>query len=92
MKIIDYNNEEKQENTTNIYLANQKVQFIENELTRTKDEVNNLNSKNENYIKQIDELKNQIFSEKQNVQSKQYEVEKGQFEIKILNSKINDLK
>ena len=81
----------EQENTTNVYLANQRVKFIETELNRTKEDVNNLNSKNENYIKQIDELRNEVFTQKQNVQSKQYEVEKGQFEIKILNSKVNDL-
>ena len=81
----------EQENTTNVYLANQRVKFIETELNRTKEDVTNLNSKNENYIKQIDELRNEVFTQKQNVQSKQYEVEKGQFEIKILNSKVNDL-
>ena len=81
----------EQENTTNVYLANQRVKFIETELNRTKEDVNNLNSKNENYIKQIDELRNEVFTQKQNVQSKQYEVDKGQFEIKILNSKVNDL-
>ena len=77
----------EQENTTNVYLANQRVKFIETELNRTKEDVTNLNSKNENYIKQIDELRNEVFTQKQNVQSKQYEVDKGQFEIKILNSK-----
>ena len=81
----------EQENTTNVYLANQRVKFIETELNRTKEDVTNLNSKNENYIKQIDELRNEVFTQKQNVQSKQYEVDKGQFEIKILNSKVNDL-
>ena len=81
----------EQENTTNVYLANQRVKFIETELNRTKEDVTNLNSKNENYIKQIDELRNEVFTQKQNVQSKQYEVEKEQFEIKILNSKVNDL-
>ena len=67
------------------------MKYVESESLKKKEEINNLNIKNENLIKQIEEFKNEIFIQKNNVNNKQYEIEKRLFEIKMLNSKINEL-
>ena len=82
---------EEQEHITNVYLINQKMKYVESESLKKKEEINNLNIKNENLIKQIEEFKNEIFIQKNIANNKQYEIEKRLFEIKMLNSKINEL-
>ncbi len=49
-----------QEINTNIFLANQKVKNFETHLNHSKEENNKLNAKIENFLNQIDELKNEI--------------------------------
>ena len=78
-------------NENNISMLNQKIKSTQIELNHSKDENNRLNYKIENYIKDIEKLKEKIFSYKKEIQNKQYEIDKEQNEIKILNSKINDL-
>ena len=65
------------------------MKYVESESLKKKEEINNLNIKNENLIKQIEEFKNEIFIQKNIANNKQYEIEKRLFEIKMLNSKIN---
>ena len=56
------NNSKVQEINTNIFLANQKVKNFETQLNHSKEENNKLNTKIENFLNQIDELKNEIFN------------------------------
>jgi chromosome segregation ATPase len=80
-----------QEINTNIFLANQKVKNFETQLNHSKEENNKLNTKIENFLNQIDDLKNEIFNQKNTVQSKNFDIEKSNFENKLLNQKISDL-
>ena len=65
---------EEQENITNVYLINQKMKYVENESLKKKEEINNLNIKNENSIKQIEEFKNEIFFQKNKLINRYYDL------------------
>lgn len=89
-KIKTYESKE-QEHQTNLSLCNQKNKFIQAELDQTKKELNSILVKNENFINQNNDLKNEIFTLKQTIQMKDFEIEKEKFSSKLLNEKISNL-
>ena len=89
-KIKTYESKE-QEHQTNLSLCNQKNKFIQAELDQTKKELNSIMVKNENFINQNNDLKNEIFTLKQTIQMKDFEIEKEKFSSKLLNEKISNL-
>lgn len=89
-KIKTYESKE-QENQTNLSLCNQKNKFIQAELDQTKKELNSIIVKNENFINQNNDLKNEVFTLKQTIQMKDFEIEKEKFSSKLLNEKITNL-
>ena len=80
-----------QENTINMSLLNQKNKFINAELDRTKQEINQLNLKIEQYMNTITDLKGDIFIHKQTIQVKEFEIEKQKLNTKLQNDKITEL-
>ena len=80
-----------QENTINMSLLNQKNKFINAELDRTKQEINQLNLKIEQYMNTITDLKGDIFIHKQTIQVKEFEIEKQKLNTKLQNEKITEL-
>ena len=50
------------------------MKYVESESLKKKEEINNLNIKNENSIKQIEELKNEIFFQKNKLINRYYDL------------------
>ena len=80
-----------QENIVNISLLTQKNKYTNAELEQTKQEITQLTSKTEQYMKLITDLKGDIFSHKQIIQLKEFEIEKEKLNNKLQLEKINDL-
>ena len=88
IKIIESNNQKCE---INLSLMNQRNKFLQSELNETKKENLILNNKIENYINQIDELKEENFKKRENLTKNEYDKEAKEFEIKLLNNRINEL-
>ena len=50
------------------------MKYVESESLKKKEEINNLNIKNENSIKQIEELTNEIFFQKNKLINRYYDL------------------